>query len=79
MNPFNRHDMPETVKNLIEVAVATGAYDLIEVYAAAVNFGADWKALTQDIVETAFTCRHLPGNIHGQVGVAADLVWAELL
>jgi TRAP-type mannitol/chloroaromatic compound transport system substrate-binding protein len=78
MSEFSRYEMPESVKNLIKVAVETRAYDMIEVYAAAVNFGTDWKALTQDIVEVAFSQRHCPGDIHGQVAKAADLVYVEL-
>lgn len=78
MNEFSRHDMPETVKNLIKVAIETRAYDMIEVYAAAVNFGSDWKALTDDICTTAFANRHAAGDGHGQVVRAAELVWKEL-
>ena len=79
MNEFSRYDMPETVKALIRIAVETRAYDLIEVYAAAVNFGSDWKALANDICNTAFANRHCPGDGHGQVARAADLVWKELV
>ena len=78
MNEFSRHDMPETVKNLIKVAVETRAYDLIEVYAAAVNFGSDWQALTEDICNTAFANRHAAGDAHSQLVKAAELVWKEL-
>jgi len=78
MSDFNRHDIPESVKNLIKVAVETDAFDMMEVYAAAINFGSDWKALTQDIVETADAHRHCPGDVHGQVVRAAELVWKEL-
>ena len=79
MNEFSRHDMPETVKNLIKVAVETRSYDLIEVYAAAVNFGSDWQTLTEDICNTAFANRHAAGDGHGLVVKAAELVYAVLV
>ena len=78
MNDFNRYDMPDSVKNLIVVAVQTETYDAIEVYAAAVNFGSDWHALTDDICKTAFAQSHCSGNGHDLVVKAAELVWTEL-
>lgn len=78
MDEFNRHDIPETVKNLIGTAVELGVYDLFEVYAAAVNHGSDWRALTDDICTTAFAIRHGVNDTHSRIVRVAEMVWKEL-
>ena len=75
---FTRHDIPESVKDLLKVAIETKTYDIMTVYAAAVNFGFNFRALTEDVCEAAFANRHSSGNAHKLVVEAAELVWKEL-
>lgn len=75
---FTRHDIPESVKDLLKVAIETKTYDIMTVYAAAVNFNYNWRALTEDVCETAFANRHSSSNAHKLVVEAAELVWKEL-
>lgn len=78
MNEFSRHDMPQSVKDLIGVAIENSVFDLFDVYAAAANHGNDWRALTDEICSTAFAMRHGASDTHSRVVRSAEKVWQEL-
>ena len=74
---LTRHDIPDSVKNLLKIATETGVYDLSDLYCSAIQHGTDWKALTAEICETGFARRMSDTEIHSRIVKAAEAVWME--
>jgi hypothetical protein len=76
---MTRHDVPETVKNLLTVAQEALSLDVLDMYQLAANFGTDWKALTEELCLYAHASRHDGRGTNAKVVRAAEKVWAEIL
>ena len=75
---MNRHDIPKTVQNVINVAIKQGVIDAIDVYGLANEHGDDWYALVNQLCEWAFTWVHCDRKRHVMVVKAAEKYWQEI-
>ena len=75
---MNRFDIPATVKELIESAINYRLIDAFDVYAMAVEFGTDWKALASEITEYAFNSRHVIPEAHVAICPLNDKIHTEM-
>jgi hypothetical protein len=72
---MTRHDIPNEVKDFIEVAIEVRTIDALDVYALATKHGNDWRGLIGEVIEYAFSNRHWDSNQHKAVVQAAELFW----
>ena len=72
---MSRHDIPNEVQNVIEVAIEVGTIDALDVYALADTYGNSWRKMIDEIIEYAFSNRHVDGKQHKAVVQAAELFW----
>jgi len=72
---MTRFDIPETVKNFIEVAIETDTVDALDVYGLAITYGDNWKALIDEIILYAYNNRHANKGAHKDVVQAAEAYW----
>ena len=75
---MNRHDIPQTVQNVINVAIAQGVIDAIDVYGLANEYGDDWHALVNQICGWAGTWMHTDNARRVAVIKAAEDCWQEI-
>lgn len=77
---MNRFDIPQTVQDVIKVAIEENVIDAIGVFEIAYAMGADsskdWNLLVDEIVECAFASRHCAGDKHVNVVKVAEKFWA---
>jgi len=55
---FDRFDVPETVKNIINTSLKIEMLDASDIVTLGASHGGDWKSLVDDILEIAYS------NIH---------------
>jgi len=75
MTKLTRHDIPNTVKNVITTALEHNVIDAIEIYSLASEHGDDWQALVTDLCQAAFTLIHIDLDAHRAVVQAAEKHW----
>jgi len=73
-----RFDVPDSVQNVIEVARMHDIIDSKDIIALGINFGSDWKAIVEEILEYAFAMSHV-NDSHKHVCTAAEIFWKEVL
>lgn len=72
---ITRHDIPNSIRNLIVVAQEALELDTWEIYALAANYGADWLKLTETLCDYGFANRHANSEAHRRIVEAAEGVW----
>lgn len=72
-----RHDIPQTVKDVINVAVHNQTIDIFDVYELANEHGQDWVMLVNDLCQIAHSNRHWNADAHRDIVAAAEAYWAE--
>ena len=60
---LNRHDIPEEIKELINVAIKEDVVDPIGLYTLAVNCGTNWSILVDNLVDAAYSWIHCDTSI----------------
>lgn len=76
--PITRFDMPEPVKELLAVARLNLSFDMLDVYALAIEHGTDWRGLADGICVIGFANRHAAHKPHGKIVQAAEKVWQHV-
>jgi len=80
MSELTRHDIPETVKNVIKVAVAVDVIDIADVYCLGAKYAPDnWMSLVDSLIEYAYMWIHSDSSKHTAVVEAAEKFWQEVL
>ena len=72
---ITRHDIPEEVKHVIDVAIVYDVIDSYELYVLANKHGEHWEDLVNDIVEIAYSWIHVDKSKHTAVVEAAENYW----
>jgi hypothetical protein len=72
---ITRHDIPEEVKHVIDVAITFDVIDSYELYVLAVKHNKNWEDLVNDICEMAYSWIHSDKSKHEAVVEAAELYW----
>ena len=74
---LTRHDIPQTVKDVLNVAVQNRTIDIFDVYEMAITHGTNWANLVNELCEVAFSNIHWNKESHTQVVAAAEAYWIE--
>ena len=74
---ITRHDIPEEVKHVIDVAVTFDVIDYPELYVLAVEHTENWEDLVHDICEIAYSWIHVDKSKHEAVVKAAEDYWKD--
>jgi len=72
---ITRHDIPEEVKHVIDVAITYDVIDSYELYVLAVEHTENWEDLVHDICEMAYSWIHSDKEKHTAVVEAAEHYW----
>lgn len=76
---LTRHDIPQEVKDVIDVAIREYVIDTKEVYVLALKHGDNWYELISDIVESAYAWRYVDSSVHEAVVTEAEKFWRKYI
>lgn len=78
--PENRHDVPQVVQRLIEVALSSDLIDVPDLIVLVLRAGGDWASYATELCETAFADRHSKEGQakHSRIVDASDRLLAEV-
>ena len=76
-----RHDIPESVRDLLTGAVEIGVADALDIHVLTLKHGTDWTAIAEELTDGAFTDRSsaFGQSCHALICGLADLVIGEQL
>lgn len=77
MENLSRHDIPENIKNVINVAIEQKVVDVFDVYVLATECRNNFEKLVDELIEYAYSWIHVDGLKHKKVVEAAEIIWKE--